>query len=263
MSKEPQPKAKNPPAKLDDIRDAAKIVSIVLLELKELTVPGAQLDLLDEYANKRIKELGAQPVLLGYHPTWAKDPFPATMCASVDYEVAHGIPGRRELREGMIIKYDLAVRYKTGCGDAALTVAVGQVDNFKQRLMRYGQEALMEGVKAIKAGVPVSAIGKAIEHYCLLKNMEIIKDFAGHHIGEEIHMTPNVSSFHVKEEDEVLLEEGKVICIEPFITRIGYGRIGIADDGWTAYQLRGQPVVQFEHMVLITKEGFEILTNHI
>lgn len=263
MSKEPQLKQTNPPAKLDDIRKAAQIVSTVLLELKELTVPGAQTDLLDEYANKRIKELGGEPVLLGYKPEWAKEPFPATCCMSLGYEVAHGIPGRRELREGMIIKYDLGVRYKTGCGDAALTVAVGQVDNFKARLMRFGQEAMMEGIKQVKAGAPISNIGKAIEQYCLVKNIEIIKDFAGHHIGSEIHQPPNISSFHVKEEDELLLEEGKVICIEPFITRAGYGRIGIAEDGWTAYQVKGQPVVQWEHMVLITKEGYEILTNHI
>src|SRR3990167_3756198 len=93
-----------PPAKLDDIRKAAQIVSTVLLELKELTIPGAQLDLLDEYANKRIKELGGEAVLLDYQPEWAETPFPATMCASVDYEVAHGVPSKRDLREGQIVK---------------------------------------------------------------------------------------------------------------------------------------------------------------
>ena len=162
MNQKEKPKAQRPPAKLSDIRQAAKIVSTVLLELKELTVPGAQTDLLDEYANKRIKELGAEPAFLDYQPSWAKTPFPASVCISIDYEAAHGIPGRRELREGMIITYDIGVRYKTGCGDAAMTVAVGEVDNFKQRLMRFGQEALMEGIKQGRHCMPVSAIRKAI-----------------------------------------------------------------------------------------------------
>src|SRR3990167_4195007 len=260
MNQQKEPATQRPKAQLDDIRKAAKIVSTVLLELKQLTVPGAQLDLLDEYANKRIKELGGEAALLNYQPTWSKTPFPATCCMSVDYEVAHGIPDKRELREGMIIKYDIGVRYKTGCGDAALTVAVGEIDNFKQRLMRFGQEALMEGIKVVKAGAPISVIGKAIENYCLTKNVEIIRDFAGHHIGAEIHQEPNIPSYYDKECDNQFLKEGDVICIEPFVTRAGYGQIGIAEDGWTAYQVKGQPVVQFEHQILITKDSYEILT---
>ena len=252
-----------PPAQLDHIRKAADIVSTVLLELKELTKPGVQLDMLNELAERRIKELGAEPILKGYQPAWSKTPFPATCCMSVDYEAVHGIPGNRTLQEGSIIKYDLGVRYKSGCADAALTVAVGEVDKFKQRLMRYGLEALQEGIKVVKDGVPISAIGKAIEHYCLLKNVDVIKDYAGHYIGKELHEEPNVPSFYVKEYDDKFLEEGRVICIEPMITRAGYSNLGIASDGWTAFQLKGQPVVQFESMVLITKEGFEVLTTHL
>ena len=248
---------------LDDIKKAASIVSTILLELKDLTKPGAQLNMLDEYANRRIKELGAEPVLLGYKPEWAKTPYPATCCMSVDHEVAHGIPGQRELKEGQIIKYDLAVRYGSGHGDAALTVAVGEVDNFKQRLMRYGLCALHEGIAVVKAGVPLSAISHAIEDYCLIKNIEIIKDFAGHHIGKELHELPNIHHFYVKEDDNILLEEGKVICIEPMVTRAGYGKVGIAEDGWTAFQVKGQPVIQYEAMVLIGKNGPEVLTTHL
>src|SRR3990167_3867236 len=211
------PAIQKPPALLEDIRKAAEIVSIVLLELKDLTKPDVSLALLDELAERRIRELGGEPAFKGYQPSWAKTPFPATVCMSVDWEVAHGIPGNRTLREGSIVTYDVGVKYKSGCGDAALTVAVGEVDSFKQKLMRHGREALQEGIKAVKAGQPISGIGKAIEHYCLLKNLDVIKDFSGHHIGAEVHEEPNIPSFHDKDRDDHLLEEGKVICIEPMI----------------------------------------------
>ena len=246
---------------LDDIRKAAEITSTVLLELKGLTKPGANLEVLDAYANLRIKELGAVPVLLGYQPKWAKTPFPATCCMSVDYEVAHGVPNKRELQEGQVIKYDLAVKYGSGHGDAALTVAVGEIDNFKSRLMRFGYEALAKGMEKVKAGVPVSEIGRAIEDYCIIKNLEVIRDFAGHHIGKEVHEEPHIPHYYMKENESKLLEEGNVICIEPMITRAGYAKIGIGEDLWTAYQVRGQPVVQFEHMVLVKKDGYEVLTT--
>lgn len=261
--KEPQPTPQRPPVKLDDIRKAAEIVTAVLLELKAMTKPDMQLDLLGEMASRRIIEMGGEPILKGYLPTWAKDPFPSSICISVDYEICHGIPNKRMLQEGQIVTYDVAVRYKTACGDAALTVPVGSVDNFKQRLLRHGVEALNEGVKQVKAGQKISAIGKAIEDYCLKKNYEIIKDFSGHHIGSELHEEPHIPNFYNAKYDDVFLKEGDVICIEPMITRAGYSGVGIAEDGWTSYQVKGQPVVQFEHMVLVKKDGYELLTGHI
>ncbi len=248
-------------ALLEDIRKAAEIVSVILLELKDLTKPGVALDMLDEYAAKRIKELGGEPAFLGYQPSWSKTPFLNTLCTSIDFEIAHGIPTKRELKEGQIIKYDLGVKYKSAFGDAAITVAVGEIDSFKQRLMRLGKEATQVGIAAVKAGAPLSSIGRAIENYCLSKNLEIIKDFGGHHIGSSIHEEPLIYHFHRKKDDELLLEEGRVICIEPMVTRAGYSKIGIADDGWTAFQVKGQPVVQWEAMVLIKKDGYEVLTT--
>lgn len=247
---------------LDDQRIAAKIVTDVLLELKELTKPGVSLDMLDGFAEKMILERGGTPYSKGYHPSWAPEQYPATLCTSVDFEICHAPPGGRTLQEGQIVKYDLGVKYGEGCGDSALTVAVGEISNRKERTMRYALRALFEGIKVVKAGVPVGAIGAAIEHFCLVHGYTVIREFGGHHIGKEMHEAPHIPHVHYKEDDEVFLKEGAVICIEPMITP-GKGKMKIWKDGWTAYCTDGQPVAMFEHQILVTKDGYEILTHHI
>jgi len=248
---------------LKDQRVAADIVTVVLLELKALTKPDVSLDMLDEIAERMIRELGGEPYNKGYKPDWSEVPYPNTICCSIDYEVCHAPPRSRTLRAGSIVKYDLGVRYKTGCGDAALTVAVGEIDNRKQRAMRYGLQALYEGIKVVKAGVPISAIGDAIERFAGKHGYTVIKEFAGHHIGKEMHEEPLIPHFYNHDFDRTLLQEGAVICIEPMMTP-GKGRVKIAkEDGWTAFCPDGQPVVMFENQLLVTKDGSEILTKHL
>lgn len=248
---------------LADQRVAAGIVTDVLLELKALTKPGVSLDMLDELAERMIRERGATPYSKGYKPEWAPTPYPATICCSVDYEICHAPPRGRTLQEGSIVKYDLGVKYKTGCGDAAITVAVGQVDNRKNRAMRYGLRALMEGITVVKAGVPISAIGRAIQNFAESRGYTVIREFGGHHIGKEMHEAPLIPHVSYPEDDTVLLQEGAIICIEPMITP-GKGVMKVAkEDGWTAFCPDGQPVVMFEHMILVTKDGYEILTKHL
>src|SRR3990167_3783167 len=180
---------------------AADIVTEVLLELKVLTKPDVSLDALDEIDERMIRERGGIPINKGYLPSWAKTPFPATVCMSVNQEICHGTPRGRTLKEGDIINYDLGVKYKTGCGDAALTVACGDIDNRKQRAMRYGLQALYEGIKVIKAGVPISAIGKAIDSFASLRGYRNIVEFGGHHIGKKMHEEPNIPNKYYKEDD--------------------------------------------------------------
>lgn len=246
------------------MRAAAKLVSDILLELKELTKPGVSLDMLDEVAARRIKEAGAISANLGYKPEWAPTPYPATICCSVDYEICHAPPRGRTLQEGSVVTYDLGLRLNEAYGDAAITVAVGQVDNRKNRAMRYGLRALMEGIAVVKAGVPISAIGKAIEGFASLRGYTVIREFGGHHIGlEAMHESPLIPHVPYPEDDAVLLQEGAVICIEPMITP-GKGVVKVAkEDGWTAFVQDGQPVVMFEAMLLVTKEGSENLTKDL
>lgn len=250
-------------AKIEDIRQAAKIVSEVLQELEAMTVPDVQLNMLNEVAHRRIIEMGGEPILKGYKPKWANDPFPASICASVDYEICHGIPNERVLKEGNIVTYDIGLRYKSACGDAAITVAVGEIDNAKQRLIRYAKRSLMAGISVVKAGQKVSAIGTAIQLSCLENGFQPIAEYGGHTIGAELHEKPEIPSVYYKQDDGIFLQEDQVICIEPMIVRQGYGKVAIAPDGWTAYEASGQPVAQFEHMILVTKNGYEILTSHI
>lgn len=250
-------------ALLNDIRIAASIVTDVLLELKELTKPDVSLDMLDELAERRIRAAGGIPYNKGYQPKWAVEPYPATICASVNNEICHAPPRGRTLREGDIVTYDLGVRYKSGCGDAALTVSVGKIDNRKERAMRYGLQALYEGIKVVKAGVPISAIGKAIDDFSSLRGYKTIVEFGGHHIGKEMHEDPQIPHQYYEENDSKLLKEGSVICIEPMITP-GKGRMAIsAEDKWTAFVVDRQPVVMFEHMILVGKKNYEVLTKHI
>ena len=149
-------------------------------------------------------------------------------------------------------------------GDAALTVAVGAISNRQQRAMRYGLQALYEGIKVIKAGVPISAIGSAIENYCRTNGYTVIREFGGHHIGvKAMHEDPLIPHVYYKEDENKFLKEGDVICLEPMISP-GNGKMAMAkEDGWTAFCPDKQVVVMYEHMIYVGKEKGEILTNHI
>jgi methionyl aminopeptidase len=249
---------------LSDIRSAAKIVSEVLMELESLTCPDASLALLNELAERRIIEMGGTSAFKGYQPTWAKNPFKSACCMSVDYEVCHGSPDRGLfMMEGQIIKYDLGVKYGIGHGDACLTVAVGEISDRKKRLMRYAKEAMMVGIKKVHAGVKVSEIGRAIEQFSVRRGYNVIKEYAGHGIGRELHEDPMIPNIYRREDEDIILQAGQVICIEPMLTP-GNGFTAIwPEDHWMAFCPDGQPVAQYEHEILVTDKGSEILTSHL
>ena len=250
---------------LEDQRVAAGIVTDVLLELQSLTKPDVSLDILDEIAERMITERGGMPYNKGYKPDWALMPYPATICASVNHEICHVPPGGRLLKNGDIVTYDLGVRYRSGCGDAALTVAVGEIDNSKQRLIRYAKEALYEGIKVVHAGQKIGAIGEAIDRFASIRGYTIIKEFGSHSIGREMHEKPYILN-HADYQDlnyRTPLKEGAVICIEPMLTPGKGGVVISAADKWTAFTKDRQPVAMFEAMVLVKADSYEILTKHI
>jgi len=249
-------------AQLEDMREAGRIVSDVLRELERLSKPDVSLDMLDELAERMIRERGAEPYNKGYHPAWSDGPYPSTICANVNDEACHAPPGGRILKNGDIVTYDLGIRYRKGTGDAALTVAVGEPSNRKLRTMRHAKHALYNAIRTVKAGVPISEIGKAIEATAFMANCRVVKEFGGHTIGKEMHMEPHVPMHYDSAFDSVLLQEGQIICIEPMLTP-GNGKIGLSPDKWTVFVTDQQPVAMFEHMILVTKDGYELLTNHI
>ena len=194
---------------LADQRVAAGIVTDVLLELKALTKPGVSLDMLDELAERMIRERGATPYSKGYKPEWAPTPYPATICCSVDYEICHAPPRGRTLQEGSIVKYDLGVKYKTGCGDAAITVAVGQVDNRKNRAMRYGLALSWRGITVVRAGVPIFCYRQSNSNFAESRGYTVIREFGGHHVSAKRctrHLLFLIISY--PEDDTVLLKKG-------------------------------------------------------
>jgi methionyl aminopeptidase len=246
---------------LSDIRSAAKIVSEVLMELEALTSPDASLALLDELAERRIREMGGTPAFKDYQPSWAKEPFKSACCMSIDYEVCHGSHRNRFLQEGQIIKYDLGVKYGIGHGDACLTVAVGEISDRKKRLMRYAKEAMMVGIKKVRAGIKISEIGREIEQFSVRRGYNVIKEYAGHGIGRELHEDPTIPNIYRREDEDVILRVGQVICIEPMLTP-GNGFAAIWPvDHWMAFCPDGQPVAQYEHQILVKDKGYEILTR--
>lgn len=248
---------------LENQRRAAAVVTSVLKELEKCSKPETPVALLDEMAERMIRDEGCIPLSKGYTPEWAGGvPFPSTVCVSINEEACHGVPGDRILRDGDIVTYDLGVRYRDGCGDAALTVAVGNISNRKQRTMRAAKKALYEAIRTVKAGVPISEIGKAVDKVCNTYNMSVIREFGGHHIGKDMHEMPHIHHFYLPKNNSVILQEGAVICIEPILTP-GNTALGLAPDKWTYFLLDGQSAAMFEHMVLVTKDGYEILTKHI
>jgi len=226
-----------------------------------MTKPDVPLAMLNELAERRIIEAGATPAFKDYKPEWSETPFPEALCCSVNYEVCHGRAWNRTLRAGSVVKYDLGVKYNGAYGDACITVGVGQVANREQRLMRYSLGALYEGIRQVKAGAHVNKIGRAIERYAMLNGYNVIKEYGGHGIGKELHLNPQIKHYYDKDSSDEFLQAGQVICIEPMITP-GKAQINIMSDGWTAYCTDGKPVGQYEHMLLVTAEGSEILTSH-
>lgn len=258
-------KKQNPNA----MRKAGRIVTEVLDYLREQTKPGVFLPDLDRMAGEKIRELGATSYDKGYHPKWAKDPYPAEICICVNFGVAHCIPLPLRLREGDIVKYDVGVKVKDGllwsvAGDAGITVPVGKIQNKEKRLIRYTKKALDAAIAQVKAGVPIYKISEAIERTALLAGYHVVKEYGGHTIGHQMHEEPRIPNallVHGFKDYHKKLEAGQVICIEPIIAYsdapILYGDEG---DTWSLYKADGNPVAFFEKMIMVTEDGYEDLT---
>ena len=265
---------KNGPPKEENLRIAADIVSDILKHLArpDISSPGRKLKELDELAGEMMKQAGATSYNKGYKPEWAKVPYPAIICASVNADVAHAPPGERILEEGDIVTYDIGIRYKNACGDAATTVGVGEISSRDERLLRYAKRSLQAGIKEIRAGQPIGEISKAIEKSATLNGFNIVKSLAGHHIGRKMHESPLIPHyynpkdrhrFENKSTYEEILEAGRVVCLEPILTPGHGGTGGDATDGWTIFTLDDQKSAMYEDMILIKENSYEVLTSHL
>ncbi len=244
---------------IDTIREGGKILAEVLKEVGKAVAPGVSTKALDDLAYRLIKERGGEPAFLNYKPEGHIKAFPASLCASVNTEIVHGIPNEKKiLKEGDIISIDLGIKYKGLFTDHAVTLPVGNISKDLKALLNDTREALYVGIEAAHGGNTVGDIGYAIESF-VNKRYGIIKDLSGHGVGVEIHEDPFVPNFGKKGKGEKLVP-GMVIAIEPMLT-LGGDDIDVAGDGYTIRTSDGSKNAHFEHTILITEGEAEILTS--
>ncbi len=237
------------------MRESALIVATVLKEISQIIAPGMTTLDLDAHAEKRIREMGAVPSFKGYHG------FPASICASVNSEVVHGIPSaRRTIKAGDIVKIDTGA-YKNGFhGDSCITVAVPPVSDRAAKLVQVAEEALFKGIERVKAGSYLLDLAGAIQDHVVAHGFSVVEDFTGHGVGRNLHEEPSVFNFRTHQLPNVKLRAGMTLAIEP-IVNAGSKNVRILRDKWTAVTVDNQLSAQFEHTVLVTEDGYEILTD--
>jgi methionyl aminopeptidase len=241
-------------AEIAKMRAAGLVVARTLEELRKAVRPGISTADLDLVAERCIRESGAVPSFKGYHG------YPATICASVNDEIVHGIPsGERVLRDGDVISIDCGAILDGWHGDSAITVPVGEIGADLQRLLQVCEEAMWRGIAAIRDGGRLSDIGHAVETYVRSQGgYGIVEEYVGHGIGTEMHQEPQVPNYG-KPGRGPTLRPGMVLAIEPMIN-LGRRNTRLLDDGWTVVTLDGKPSAHFEHTVALTANGPEVLT---
>ena len=243
------------------LREGGKRLAKVLADTAKLVKPGISTIELDQFAQEEIKKLGDTPAFLGYKPAGHRTAYPAALCVSVNSEVVHGIPKAGTiLKEGDIVSLDLGLKHEGLYTDHAVTVAVGVISKDKQKLIDVTREAMYEGIEAIVPQSREGDIGYAVESYAHKKGtFGIVRTMAGHGVGREIHEDPFVPNYGKKNTGEKLVP-GMVIAIEPMLT-LGTDDVVEASDGYTMKTEDGSAAAHFEHTVLITETGYEILTQ--
>jgi methionyl aminopeptidase len=240
-------------AELEQMREAGRLVGEVLTELAAAVAPGVSTADLDELAEKRIRQAGATPAFKGYHG------YPATICASINDEVIHGIPsGRRVLNEGDIISIDVGASLDGYFGDSAVTLPVGQVSESAAALLRVTEEALYKAIEAAKPGKRVSDIGHAVQKHVEAYGYSVVREFVGHGIGQRMHEEPQIPNYGEPGHGP-RLAEGMVLAIEPMVNA-GTPAVKVLADGWTAVTRDQSLSAHFEHTVAVTAGEPWILT---
>ena len=242
------------PQELGAMRRAGAVVGSVITLLKRSVEPGITTRDLDKIAYKEIIRLGAKPTFKGYRG------FPASICTSINDEIVHGIPSKRVLKDGDIIKLDVGATLDGMIGDAAVSVAVGQVSQEAAALMDATRQCLEEGIKASLAGNRIGDIGAAVQSLGEAKGYGVVREFVGHGVGRFLHEDPQVPNCG-QPGTGALLRPGMCIAIEPMLN-LGDWRTRILEDNWTVVTADGKLSAHFEHTITISEEGPEILTNH-
>ena len=243
------------PREIEIMRQSGLIVATVLKEISELVQPGMTTADLDAHAEKRILEMGASPSFKGYHG------FPASICSCINNEVVHGIPSRKKtIYAGDVLKVDTGAYYQGFHGDSCITIAVGEVTLEAARLIRVAEETLYKGIEQVKAGKYLLDIAGAIEDHVKANAFSVVENFTGHGVGRNLHEEPSVFNFRTNEIPNIKLRAGMTLAIEPILNQ-GSKLTKTLSDRWTAVTIDNSLSAQFEHTVLVTETGYEILTD--
>ncbi len=241
------------PEEIEKMRIANQIVAKALLKLKEIVKPGITTAELDSVAEESIRGAGARPSFKGYRG------YPASLCASINEVVVHGIPGKRKLQEGDIIGLDLGAEYEGYYGDAAITLPVGKITPEAERLLRVTREALYKGIERMKEGNRLSDISHAVQTHAEAAGFSVVTDFVGHGIGTAPHEDPQVPNYGPAGQGPIL-KRGMVLAIEPMINAGSYP-VQVLEDEWTVVTRDRKLSAHFEHSIAITETGPDILSE--
>ena len=250
-----------PPEEIAILREGGRRLAAILLRVGDAVRKGVSAETLDALARRLVAEGGDAPSFLNYQARGDKKRFPSALCVSVNDEVVHGLPtADKVLREGDIVSIDLGLRHRGLYTDAALTLAVGAVGTVEEKLIAITKQALARAVSAAGAGATVGDIGFAVESFVREEgNYGIVRDLAGHGVGRAVHEKPLVPNYG-KPGTGVPLEAGMVLALEPMLT-LGSEQVVLDSDGFTYRTKDGSRAAHFEHTIVVTEHGAEILTK--
>jgi methionyl aminopeptidase len=241
------------PEQIAGIRKACMLAASVLDKTCQMAKIGITTNQLNDFAHKLQIDAGAIPAPLGF----GEPPYPKSICTSLNEVICHGIPNDIPLKNGDIVNIDVSCSINGYYGDCSRMVVIGKIDEEKRRVVDVSYECLMRSIAILKPGVPLCEIGNTIEKYAILKGCTVAEEFAGHGIGLFFREPPEI--LHHRNRIAIPLAEGMTFTIEPMINA-GVGKAVLDEDGWTARTLDGKPSAQWEHQILITANGHEILT---
>ncbi len=246
---------------IEILREGGKRLAFILQAVANEVKVGVSTVDLDNLARKLALEGGDEPAFLNYKPAGMKRSYPASLCVSINDAIVHGIPNEipQIIKEGDIVSLDMGLKHKGLFTDSAITVPVGEVDETGRNLIADTKQALMEGIKVIKDGKYIRDISYAVERYVRPKRLGIVEELCGHGVGYKVHEDPYVPNYCLESKGEKL-KTGMVLALEPMLNE-GSKKIRLDDDGWTYRTADGKRSAHFEHTIVVTKDGAEILTQ--
>ncbi len=237
------------------MKKSSRIVGTVLREINDLIKPGMSTKDLDDFAEKRIREMGAVPSFKGYHG------FPASICSSINNEVVHGIPNKNKIiNDGDLVKIDTGAYLDGFHGDSCISICVGDVSEQAQKLSDVALKALFAGLSKVRSGNTLLDIAGAIEDIVKSNGFSVVEDYTGHGVGRNLHEEPSVFNFRTNELPNVVLREGMTLAVEPIVNQ-GTKYCKTLNDKWTVITKDGNLSAQWEHTIVVMKDGIEILTD--